>query len=358
MVQLSDSMNAKVIFAFVVAAAALAATLALLHSRAPSASPEPQQPEVSLSSKPPDSPPQPKIPEALTVPRPVAPTSNVSAVAQTPAPVTNKLERLMRVREAFRALAAGEAIAALRAAKQLTNANERETALLTLVTEWTQGELSPPGQRADMIGLYGLEAGLGMELAKDPELALLWADELTAGPGRAALVAQTAIAMVGSDPAAAFALSDQLPQEERRKFLDAVFAGWAATDTDAALQWAGELSDPSERDAALLAIHSAAPVGIGAELRSQDGYPVVNRLLPGAAAELNGQIHAGDRILALAQGDNSFVDAHGLSLQDVVQLVRGAPGTLLQLQILPADAPPGSMPQTVSIIRDQIKFKR
>jgi len=48
---------------------------------------------------------------------------------------------------------------------------ERETALLTLVTAWTQGELSPPRLRAERIVNFGLEAGLGIELGKYPELA-------------------------------------------------------------------------------------------------------------------------------------------------------------------------------------------
>ena len=100
-----------------------------------------------------------------------------------------------------------------------------------------------------------------------------------------------------------------------------------------------------------------SPVGIGAALGITDGYPVINGVLPGTPAELSGQLHKGDRILALAQGDNSFVDAHTLSLRDIVQMVRGAPGTLLQLQVVPADAPPNSLPRTVAITRDQIKFK-
>jgi len=93
-------------------------------------------------------------------------------------------------------------------------------------------------------------------------------------------------------------------------------------------------------------------------MRMQDGYPVINRVIPGTPAELSGQLHPGDRIVALAQGDNSFVEARSLSLQQVVQMIRGAPGTILQLQVLPADALPDSMPQTISIIRDQIKFKK
>jgi len=75
-------------------------------------------------------------------------------------------------------------------------------------------------------------------------------------------------------------------------------------------------------------------------------------------AELSGQLHAGDRIVAIAQGNDSFVDAHGLPLKDLVDMIRGAPGSLLQLQVLPADAAPGSPPQLVAITRDQIKYKR
>ena len=46
-----------------------------------------------------------------------------------------------------------------------------------------------------------------------------------------------------------------------------------------------------------------------------------------------------------------------MPMQDLVQAIRGAPGTLLQLQVLPADAPAGATPKTVAIVRGQIKFK-
>jgi len=137
-----------------------------------------------------------------------------------------------------------------------------------------------------------------------------------------------------------------------------VFVNWAQQDTDAALQYAGQLPDPTERDAAMKAIQSVAPVGIGAELRVEDGVAVINRLMPGAPAELGGQLQPGDRIVAVAQGNNSFVDARGMALADVVQAIRGAPGTLLQLQVLSADAPPDATPRTVAIFRGQIKYKR
>ncbi len=350
---------AKVVFALIVAAVIIAVLLP--RSRPPN--PKPPQLDPATSFTPPDSPPPSStVSEAESPSRRIAPPagerSATHARGETPAVATNKLERLTQIRETFRALAAGDRTAALRAAKQITDETERETALFTLVTEWTKGELSPPRRRASAIDTYGLEAGLGMELANDPQLALLWANELTDGPGRAALLQQTAVAMVGSDPAAAFALSEQLPQEDRHKFFDAVFAGWGGKDTDAALRWADQLSDPTERAAAIEAIRTEAPVGIGVALGIQEGYPVIKELLPGTPAALSGQLHAGDRILALAQGDGSFVEANSFSLADIVKMVRGAPGTPLQLQILPAGAPPNSLPRTVSIVRDQLKFKR
>lgn len=291
--------------------------------------------------------------------QPVGFENAVSSVSSDPlGGFTNKLERLNRIHDMFVALAAGNPTNALRAAKDLTNENERETALLALVTQWTQGRMSSARDRARYVATYGVEAGLGIELAADPELAVLWANELTDGPGRAAILRQTAASLVGSDPTAAFALGDQLPPEEQRKFLDAVLAGWGASDTDAALKWADQIQDPTDHDAALAAIRTMAPVGIGAALSIQDGYAVVNELFPGTPAELSGQIHPGDRIVALAQGDNAFIDARGLPLKQIVDMVRGAPNTTLQLQLLAGDAGPEVAPRTVSILRNQLKFKR
>jgi hypothetical protein len=340
----------------------LAATLAQLYlSKQAVPSSQPQPSETASISEPLEQPatpnPETEKPAALSAPRvPPAPSVH-SPTAPPSAPTTNKLERLAQTRDTFRSLASGDPTAALRAAKDVSDPLERETALLTLVTEWTQGNLRSPQERAQAIARFGLEAGLGMELTSNPSLAAMWANDLTEGPARTALLQQVAVSMVGSDPASAFALSEQVPEAERRKFYDSIFAGWAQKDTDAALQYKDQLADPAARDAALSAIRTVAPVGIGAALGMKDGYPVINQLLPGTPAQLSGQLQPGDRIVALAQGDNSFVDVHSLPLSDIVNLVRGAPGTSLQLQVLPADAAPGSIPRTVSIIRDQVKFK-
>src|SRR5208337_1490776 len=295
----SELMRTKVIVALFAGVAALAVALTLLHPQSPSRTPESHETESSLPAQPPDLE-APRVTYATTPAPFTAPEAQIPAApaANPGLSSTNRLERLMRIRETFRALAAGEPTNALYAAKAITNLNERETALLTLVTEWTQGELGSPQERASRIDRYGLEAGLGMELVKNPQLALLWADQLTSGAGRAALFQQTAIDLVSSDPTAAFGLSEQLPLDERNNFFAGLFAGWAGKDTDAALQWAGQLTDAADQGAAMQAIHSTAPVGIGAALTMQDGYAVINGLLPGTPAEASGQIHPGDRIVA------------------------------------------------------------
>jgi hypothetical protein len=338
----------------------MAALVVVIYPRSQAPSPElPPDPQLSFS---PSAPPRSDvIPDPVPTAEPVLPVVKeatlVPAPAEKPAP-TNKLERLEQIRENFRAFAAGDPTNALRAAKQITDETERETALLTLVTAWKHGELGPPRQRASSIANFGLEAGLGIELAVNPELAVLWANELTDGMGRRAVLRETALRMVASDPAAAFALNEQLPPEERRNFIGSLFAGWGAVDTDSAFKWAGQMPDPAARDEAVQAIRTTAPVGIGTALGVVDGYPVINDLVPGAPAELSGQIHRGDRIVALAQGDNSFVDAHDLPLEKIVAMVRGAPNTVLQIQVLAADAPPNSTPRTIALLRDQIKFKK
>ncbi len=81
---------------------------------------------------------------------------------------------------------------------------------------------------------------------------------------------------------------------------------------------------------------SNALVGIGAQLRDIDGYCVIERLLPGGPAEMSGKLHPGDKIVAVAQGDNEPVDVVGLKLRKIVQQIRGEVGTEVRLTVIPA----------------------
>ncbi len=130
------------------------------------------------------------------------------------------------------------------------------------------------------------------------------------------------------------------------------FAGLARKADGLVPPGAGQPSGASKEDAAT-AVPSYTLVGIGAELQSN--YPEVKRLFPGSPAEASGQLHPGDQVIAVAQGNHSFTDTRNLSLQEVVQSIRGKPGTTVRLQVLPADAAPGSTPKTVTLTRAQYK---
>jgi C-terminal processing protease CtpA/Prc len=49
------------------------------------------------------------------------------------------------------------------------------------------------------------------------------------------------------------------------------------------------------------------------------------------------------------------MDTRNLSLSELVQTIRGKPGTTIRLQVLPANAAPGSPPKTVTLTRAQYK---
>ncbi|MEO1998765.1 MAG: PDZ domain-containing protein, partial [Planctomycetaceae bacterium] len=79
--------------------------------------------------------------------------------------------------------------------------------------------------------------------------------------------------------------------------------------------------------------------GIGAALRADDGYTVVAQIVPGGAAEKDGQLKVGDKIIGVAQQDDEdFVDIVEMKLTKVVRLIRGPKGTKVRLQIKSKDS--------------------
>ncbi|CAN5605307.1 carboxy terminal-processing peptidase [soil metagenome] len=98
-------------------------------------------------------------------------------------------------------------------------------------------------------------------------------------------------------------------------------------------------------------------VGIGAMLRSEDGYAKIESLVAGGPAQKQGGIKVGDRITAVAQGAAEFTDVRDMRLDQVVEMIRGKKGTRVRLLVIPADAPDPSKRKTIEIVRDEIKLK-
>jgi len=97
--------------------------------------------------------------------------------------------------------------------------------------------------------------------------------------------------------------------------------------------------------------------GIGAELRSIEDYTVIHRVVTGGPADKSKQLKSKDRIVGVAQGDKDFEDVIGWRLDDVVELIKGAKGTTVRLQILSGDSDDEANIKVVSIVRDIIKLE-
>ena len=98
-------------------------------------------------------------------------------------------------------------------------------------------------------------------------------------------------------------------------------------------------------------------VGIGAMLRSEDGYAKIESLVPGGPAQLDGRLKVGDRITAVAQGQADYVDVREMRLDKVVEMIRGKKGTRVRLLAIPSDAADPSRRKNVDLVRDEIKLK-
>jgi carboxyl-terminal processing protease len=97
--------------------------------------------------------------------------------------------------------------------------------------------------------------------------------------------------------------------------------------------------------------------GIGATLSSQDGFTVIEQLIPGGSADRSGKLKAKDKIIAVAQGkDGEFTNVIEMDLRDVVRLIRGPKGSEVRLKILRKNAKENPRFEIV-LNRDKIKLE-
>ncbi|MBI3551833.1 MAG: carboxy terminal-processing peptidase [Elusimicrobia bacterium] len=97
-------------------------------------------------------------------------------------------------------------------------------------------------------------------------------------------------------------------------------------------------------------------VGIGAVLRSEDGYAKIVSLVPGGPADKDKRLKPNDKIEAIAQGDGPWIEAVGMKLDRLVQMIRGEKGTTVRLRVIPADSIDPGTRVAISLVRDEIKL--
>jgi carboxyl-terminal processing protease len=96
--------------------------------------------------------------------------------------------------------------------------------------------------------------------------------------------------------------------------------------------------------------------GIGAVLRADEDYTVIQSLVPGGPADLTQRLKPKDRIIGVAQDNKDFVDVVGWRLDDVVDLIKGPKGSKVRLQVL-GGSDVNSQTQVVEIVRDKIRLE-
>lgn len=111
----------------------------------------------------------------------------------------------------------------------------------------------------------------------------------------------------------------------RERFFDAIIRSYDPHS--------GYFSADSSREFALEM--EKAVVGLGLNLRKENGHCVVAAVHSGGSADLNSAIAPGDHIEALAEGDAPWIETDHLRLREIVKLMRGTAGAKLRVAYRP-----------------------
>jgi carboxyl-terminal processing protease len=96
--------------------------------------------------------------------------------------------------------------------------------------------------------------------------------------------------------------------------------------------------------------------GIGARLRLDDDYVTIDEVMAGGPAFRGKELKSGDKIVAVAQGENGdYEDIVGWRLDDAILLIRGQKGTMVRLKIIPAGSSLSTPPKEIRLMREKIK---
>jgi carboxyl-terminal processing protease len=98
--------------------------------------------------------------------------------------------------------------------------------------------------------------------------------------------------------------------------------------------------------------------GIGALLGRENEYTSIASVVPGGPADKQGALKAGDKVLAVGQGeDGKLQDVVGWRVDDVVDLIRGPKHTIVRIEVLHEDTGVNGPTEVIEIIRDEVKLE-
>ncbi len=117
-----------------------------------------------------------------------------------------------------------------------------------------------------------------------------------------------------------------------RKSLIQSIAAYVRMDTLGAIEWATQLENPEEQRLALEAINKHALVGIGAKIEMDaTGFPKIRETTVMSAVGSTGMVEPGDYIVGMDDGNGERIYFNGLSMSQIVQLLRGQAGSEIRL---------------------------
>ena len=98
-------------------------------------------------------------------------------------------------------------------------------------------------------------------------------------------------------------------------------------------------------------------VGIGALLRPDDGMIRIVSIIPGGPADKDGRLKAGDKIIAVGQGDEEPESILHRPLYKTVRIIRGEKNSKVVLTVIPASDRSGIRTKKIDLIRDEVKLE-
>lgn len=87
---------------------------------------------------------------------------------------------------------------------------------------------------------------------------------------------------------------------------------------------------------------------VGIRMGKYNGYIQIDEIIYGGSAWKSKQFEVNDKIIKVAQGDNSLINVEGMTVNDVRELITGTKGTIVRLTIQKMD----SSYRTITLIRE------